>query len=204
MKKDEFLYDFIKAKTDKPKGTILMVPGFAANFGPYHHVIEQFNEYDIYQLFSPGGLEINCKPTYKEMNEMLRFDYISDYVVDFIKSKNFKNIIFMGQCIATAVMSLVVAKYPSVFSKIIFIAPYCKTYGFTSDLVRKYLPVNNVNQLIESGKVIFKKPKEFKSSAYLARCEEMVQKSLALQTQLVFYMDQEIYTKNAFDKVKKA
>ena len=65
MKRPEFIYEFIQSKSKQPKGTILILPGFAANFGPYHKVIEQLSEYDLYLLFIPGGLEINCAPVYE-------------------------------------------------------------------------------------------------------------------------------------------
>ena len=132
---------------------------------------------------------------------MLRFDFISNYIVDFIKEKHLKDVILMGNCIATAMATLVENKCREHISKLVLITPYCKTYMLSKDLVRKYLPVKSIELLVESGKVIFKKPLEFKNSAYMARYQEAVDSSLAKLTQLEFFMDQEIYNEDTFNYI---
>ena len=204
MTKLKFVFDYIKTKRNKAKGTILIIPAFAANFGPYHKVLDKFSDYDIYMLFVPGGLEINCRPIYKEMNKMLRLNYIANYVIDFIKTKKLKDVILMGHCTATSIIGLVGSKCNSLISKVILIVPYCKAFELSKDLVKKSMPAYDAKTLIESGKVIFKKQTKFTDSAYLARCNEIVKKFRKYKTQLEFYLDKEIYANKTFTKVTKA
>ena len=201
MKKPNFVFKYKKSKLNKPKGTILMVPGFANHFSHYNKFVKLLTDYDIYMLSIPGGFEINCKPTYKEMNKMLRYDYIVNYVIDFIKAKKLKDFIMMGHCMGSGIVAMVENKCRNLITKLVFVAPICIAYWQINEFCIKHFPYKNVDDLNAIGEVLYKKQKEHSKSTLSSDSKKVIQMSLDNYEQLKFLLYEEIFTKKAMNKI---
>ena len=111
-------YLFKKAKTDKPKGNIFFIHGYAVNPG-YHNVFaDKLDDYNYYAVELPGhGVSpLNNK------KQLRPFSYAVE-VSNLIKELNLNNIILMGHSMGGGIAMMVANMIPELIKKIILVTP---------------------------------------------------------------------------------
>ena len=146
--KKMFDYKIIKASKNPSKGKILFVHGYAVDYSYWMFIEDKFPEYDLYFVNLPGHGNLKVSSDKKEMKKKLRLNYMADYVVDFIKQQDLKDITLIGHSMGGAVVSLVEQKCPERIKKLILVSPmnFASLYtGIT--FLTKFFPKNKEQKM---------------------------------------------------------
>jgi pimeloyl-ACP methyl ester carboxylesterase len=119
-----FQETILKCKNpSKCLGDLVFIHGFCVDHTYFQLPVgdKLAQHFNVYMIDLPGhGTNVTGVDA-KDLN----FDNLVNYVVEYIKSKNLKNIILVGHSMGGGIVSLVESKIRNRIKKIILVSPYC-------------------------------------------------------------------------------
>lgn len=151
-------YHYQKAKNIS-KGNILFIHGYATTSKYHQEVAAEFSDYNYYAIELPGH-------GFTEVKQNVKFSpiNIAMQVVDWIHSMNLDEIILIGHSMGGGIAEMINVYIPQKISKMILVCPMNSSIDIMSVLKKKRLSFNNVKDLSEWQKMIFKHPEKFQTN----------------------------------------
>ena len=199
----KFDYKMIKARSPQPKGDIVLIHGFAVDYGYFIFVIDKFPNHNLYFLNLPGHGQLKVSDNKKEMKMKLRLEFMASYVVQFLKTMKLRNVILVGHSMGGAVASLVENRARDRISKLILISPmnYASLYTCL-EFRRKFFP-KTIEEKLKEMKVLYKRPRNEKNRLWMRMLDIQLKAQLKDWKQYKFLGLHEMATPATLWKVTK-
>ena len=202
----KWTFDFkvIKARTPQVKGDIVLLHGFAVDYGYFIFVIDKFPAYNLYFLNLPGHGQMKVSNNKKEMKMKLRFDYMASYVIQFLKEQNLTNIILIAHSMGGAVASIVENRARDRIKKLILISPMNYASMYTCLEFRRNFFPKTLDEKLKGMKVLYKKPRNGNNKLWMRMMDIQLKSQLKDWKQFKFLGLNEMATPAKLLKVAHA
>ncbi|WP_436358798.1 alpha/beta fold hydrolase [Mycoplasma sp. 480] len=127
MKKIKYDYPFVFKDNNQPKNPVIFVHGFNSNHSRHNVFMDKWTLSDYYAISFPGNDLLEAKN-----NDEISVYSFANLLIKFIKENNLKDVVLIGHSMGGGIISLAYLQEPSLFSKLIYVAPMNK-----SSLVKK-------------------------------------------------------------------
>ena len=201
----QFDYRMLKARTPEPKGDIVFIHGFAVDNACFIFIIDKFTNYNLYFLNLPGhGNKLKVSTNKREMKLKLRLNYMANYVVNFLKTMDLKNIILVGHSMGGAVASLVENRARDRIKKLILISPMNITNAYTVAKFRRRFFPKNIEQKLKMMTYVYKVPRSEKNLMWMRINKMQLQQQLQQWKQMKFLGKREMCSLKTLYNVNRA
>ncbi|UWD34277.1 alpha/beta fold hydrolase [Mesomycoplasma molare] len=131
-------YPFSYKNNNNSKYNIIFVHGFNSNHTRHNVFMDKWTYCDYYAISFPGNDLLEPKNS-----DEVSVESFSKLLINFIKNNNLENVILIGHSMGGGIISLAYKQEPSLFKKMIFVAPMNKSSLIKKDdFFNTYFPKN--------------------------------------------------------------